>query len=199
MTQLSVPLFPLRTVLFPEGPLPLRVFEPRYLDMISRCMKTNEPFGVVLIAEGREAGNMVSTHAQGTLATITDWYQGDDGLLGITASGGERFRLLSMERQPDGLNVGKIEKLPPEPAMPVPADFVRLAGLLRAILSDGDIAQLYKGLEPRYDDASWVGYRFAEILPIELEQKQLCLEMDDPLERLEYLRPMLRETKQSFG
>jgi Lon protease-like protein len=101
---MQAPLFPLNTVLFPDGPLPLRIFEPRYLDMISGCMKQDKPFGVLLIKDGHEAGP-ATTHSVGTLARVTDWYQGSDGLLGITAIGTERFRLQSVEQQSDGLNV----------------------------------------------------------------------------------------------
>lgn len=193
MTQSSVALFPLQTVLYPDGPLPLRIFEPRYLDMISRCMKNDEPFGVVLIADGPEVVGSVRTHAQGTLARIVDWYQGDDGVLGVTACGGNRFRLMSLERQEDGLNIGTIEELAPEPATPLPADFAPMAELLRLVIDD--LGKLYANVELRYDDASWVGYRFAEILPLEFAAKQLCLEMDDPLERLEFLRPFLRNLR----
>ena len=99
---MEIPLFPLNTVLFPGGPLPLRIFESRYIDMISRCMKHDSPFGVLLIREGQEAGP-ATMHTVGTLATVTDWYQGSDGLLGITAIGSERFELLSADRQHDGL------------------------------------------------------------------------------------------------
>lgn len=193
MTQSSVALFPLQTVLYPEGPLPLRIFEPRYLDMISRCMKNEEAFGVVLIADGPELSGSVRTHAHGTLARIVDWYQGDDGVLGVTACGGNRFRLLSLERQEDGLNIGTIEELPPEPATPLPAEFGPMAELLRLVIED--LGKLYANVELRYDDASWVGYRFAEILPLEFAAKQLCLEMDDALERLEFLRPFLRNLR----
>jgi len=112
LTLHSVPLFPLKTVLFPGGPLPLRIFEPRYLDMVSRCLKDDIQFGVVLIADGQEAASSVSTHAQGTLAKICDWYQESDGLLGIRAEGQERFRLISIEQQDDALNIGNIETLP---------------------------------------------------------------------------------------
>jgi Lon protease-like protein len=197
MTQRSVSLFPLQTVLYPDGPLPLRIFEPRYLEMISRCMKDSDPFGVVLIADGPEVAGSVRTHAQGTLARICDWYQGEDGVLGIIALGGNRFRLLSMECQPDGLNVGAIEELPPEPTMPLPGQYTPMAELLRVFIED--LGKLYEDFEPRYDDASWVGYRFAEILPLEFAAKQLCLEMDDPLERLEFLRPFLRELREGVA
>ncbi|MCP4001775.1 MAG: peptidase S16 [Gammaproteobacteria bacterium] len=191
MTTLSVPLFPLQTVLFPGGPLSLRVFEARYLDMVSHCMKKNEPFGVVLITEGNEAGSEVITQATGTLAMITDWYQGADGLLGITATGESRFRLMSMYRQDDGLNTGDIEILPPEPEAPVPGDYLHMAKILHALLDD--IGGLYEQIPRDFDDASWVGYRLAETLPIEQEQKQYCLELDDPLARLEFLNPFLQQ------
>lgn len=190
MSRLSVPLFPLQTVLFPGGPLPLKVFEPRYLDMISRCMQDSQSFGVVQITDGPEVAGEVRTQANGTLATIIDWYQGADGLLGITAMGGNRFRLLSMCRQDDGLNLGKIEILPPEPDVPVPGEYAVMSDLLRLLIDDQ--GHLYESVEPHYDDASWVGYRFAEILPLDMECKQYCLEMDDPLARLEFLRPFLR-------
>jgi Lon protease-like protein len=93
-------------VLFPGGPLPLRIFEARYLDMISRCLKTDTPFGVLLIRDGDETG-AARTHTVGTLARIVDWYQGSDGLLGVTAAGEQRFRLLDVGIQPDGLNAGR--------------------------------------------------------------------------------------------
>ncbi len=196
MNGSTVPLFPLRTVLFPGGPLPLRVFEPRYLDMVSDCMKKDAPFGVLLLADGPEVGRepTVRTAAIGTLAKITDWYQGTDGLLGITATGTERFRLVSAERQPDGLNIGRIEICLPEPAQPVPGEFAGWAQLLEIVLDD--LGKLYAGIERQYDDASWLGYRFAEILPLEMEDRQRCLEMTDPVERLRFLRPMLRQVRE---
>ena len=200
MSRQSVPLFPLQTVLFPGGPLPLRIFEPRYLDMVSRCVKGSEPFGVVLLADGLQGSEIASevqpkTQATGTLALISDWYQGADGLLGITAVGRERFRLLGMSRLDDGLNVGDVEVLPAEPEAPVPAEFALMPELLRAVIDD--LGEAYQGIEQRFDDASWVGYRLAEILPIDLEHKQYCLELDDPLARLEFLHPFLRDTREA--
>jgi Lon protease-like protein len=194
MSRQTVPLFPLQTVLYPGGPLPLRIFEPRYLDMVSRCVQEDAPFGVVQLVKGSEVAPAVQTEAQGTLARICDWNQGADGLLGILATGGKRFRLLAMRQQDDGLNVGDIEVLPPEPEMPVPADFAVLADLLRATFDD--LGEHYAQIEQGFDDASWVGYRFAEILPLDMESKQYCLELDDPLARLEFIRPYLREMEE---
>jgi Lon protease-like protein len=196
LTTQVVPLFPLRTVLLPGGPLPLRLFEPRYIDMVSRCMKNDAPFGVVLIADGSEVGgaNVARTAAVGTLARIADWYQGTDGLLGITALGTERFSLLGVEQQQDGLNVGEVELLPPEASQPLPEDYIGWPNLLRAVIED--LGRLYELVDKRYDDASWVSYRFAEILPLDVAARQRCLEMDDPLERLSFLRPMLRQVRE---
>ena len=165
---MEIPLFPLSTVLFPGGPLPLRIFEPRYIDMISHSIKNDAPFGVVLIREGQETGP-ASTHDVGTLAKITDWYQGSDGLLGVTATGDQRFRLLSSRRQSDGLNIGSVELIPAEPEMAVPEEYLALPKVLDKVLDD--LGRLYESLERRMDDAVWLSYRFIEILPIELEQK----------------------------
>jgi Lon protease-like protein len=193
----AVPLFPLQTVLFPGGPLPLRVFEPRYLDMVSRCMKDGEPFGVLLDAEGPEVGGQATAmHMQevGTLATVCDWYQGTDGLLGITALGGQRFRLGSVTRRDDGLNIGEVEILEPETQTPLPKEYDLMAELLLGVIKD--LGRLYEAVEKHYDDASWVGFRFAEILLLDLQRKQYCLEMEDPLARLEFLRPFLRAIRE---
>jgi Lon protease-like protein len=193
VTTQTIPLFPLQTVLFPDGPLPLRLVEPRYLDMVSRCMKDSVPFGVVRLDSESESDTLTLCSV-GTLATIVDWYQGTDGLLGITACGGLRFRLLSVEQQEDGLNIAKVELLAPEPATPLPAEFASMAALLRAVVDD--LGRLYETIDKHYDDASWVGFRFAEVLPIDLEEKQFCLELNDPVERLLALRPSLRQLRE---
>ena len=185
---MKVPLFPLNTVLFPGGPLPLRIFEARYLDMISECLKKDVPFGVLLIREGQEDGP-ASTHEVGTLARIVDWYRGSDGLLGITAVGTQRFRLLSAERQADGLNVGEIELVPDIETMLLPSEFHALPEILASIIDD--LGRLYENLERRYDDAAWVAYRFAEILPVELVHKQACLESEDVLHCLRFVDEVL--------
>jgi hypothetical protein len=189
---MKVPLFPLRTVLYPGGPLPLRIFEPRYLDMICECLKAERPFGVLLIRSGSETG-LSSTFDVGTLASITDWYQGSDGVLGVTALGGERFRLLSSEQRPNGLHVGEIEILPEHGEKSLPDEYKPLAHILAGVLDD--LGRLYEALDRRYDDAGWVGYRFAEILPISPEEKQSCLETDDPVQRLQIVRKVLHNVR----
>jgi len=182
-------LFPLPTVLFPEGPLPLRVFEPRYVDMVGRCMREDEPFGVIRIQEDAEASDAELCRI-GTLAIIADWFRSDGGLLGILAIGSLRFKLHSTAVQPDGLRTGNIEELPPERRMPLPPEFISMSTALQHLIEKLD--RLYQGIETRFDDASWVGLRLAEILPIGLEHKQRCLELEDPVERLRYLRPLFR-------
>lgn len=189
---MKVALFPLRTVLYPGGPLPLRIFEPRYLDMVSDCLKNDVPFGVLLIRQGSETGP-ATTCDIGTLARITDWYQGSDGLLGITALGDARFRLLSVERRDDGLQFGEIETLGEPASVPLPAEFRPMVHILTSVLDD--LGRLYESLERRYDDAGWVAYRFAEILPITPEEKQLCLETDDPVARLQMVRKALHDVR----
>ena len=190
---MRVPLFPLNTVLFPGGPLPLRIFETRYIDMVKDCVKDDAPFGVLLIREGGETG-AATTHTVGTLARITDWYQGSDGLLGVTAVGEQRFRLLSSERLASGLNVGEIDVLPDEPFMPLPAEYKAMSEILSSVLDE--LGRLYESLDRRLDDASWVTSRFVEILPIDLEQKQLCLEQSDPLDRLKIVHALLKVVRQ---
>jgi len=186
---MQVPLFPLRTVLYPEGPLPLRIFEPRYLDMISECLKKDNRFGVLLIKQGSETTGTPTTYDIGTLARISDWYQGSDGLLGVTAVGEQRFRLLSAERRKNGLYIGQIETLPEQRGTALPEEFRPLAQVLEGVLDD--LGRLYEAIDRRYDDAAWVGYRFAEILPIAPEEKQACLEADDPVRRLHIVRKMI--------
>ena len=191
-----VPLFPLNTVLFPGGPLPLRIFEARYLDMIGRCMKDDSPFGVVLIRAGGETGP-AEIHDIGTLARIVDWYQGSDGLLGVTARGEQRFRVLSSHRERDGLNVGEVEILPAESEVPLPDEYRPMATILSGVLDD--LGRLYEDLDRRLDDAGWVTNRFVEILPIDLAEKQLCLEQSDPVERLRLVQEVLKHVRGPMG
>ena len=185
--MISISLFPLHIVLFPDGPLPLRIFETRYVDMVRRCMRESEAFGVVLIREGRETGP-AETFGVGTMAKIVDFHPLSDGLLGLSCVGQERFRISSSRRQADGLNLADVERLAPEPSMPVPARHARLAELLNSVLPQ--LGEVYEGFKMRLDDAAWVGHRLAEILPIPLPDKQACLELDDPIQRLDVLAPL---------
>lgn len=184
----EIPLFPLGTVLLPGGPLPLRIFETRYIDLVRRCLRDGSGFGVVLIREGVEAGGPALTFDVGTYARIVDFSQQPDGLLGIRAAGERRFRILARRRERDGLNVAEVEWLPEDAPQSLPEEFAELAPALDAILSQ--VGEPYASLERHLDDAAWVAGRLAEILPIPPGHKQHCLELDDAIERLRFLRPL---------
>ena len=186
----ELPLFPLQTVLLPEGRLALRVFEPRYLDMVARCLRGANRFGVIAIREGAEVG-AATTYDYGTSAEIVDWHQEPGGLLGILAAGREPFRLLATRREPDGLYVGSVEWLdgvPPQTARRPRTG--RSQRLLRRLIEP---LPLYRGVAPSFDDAAWVGGRLIELLPLELAFKQSLLELRDPIERLERLAAALEQ------
>jgi len=177
-----IALFPLHTVLFPGGPLPLRIFETRYTDMVRRCMREQQPFGVVLIQEGDEAGPVATTATIGCSARIADFYTLKDGLLGISCVGERKFRVLRVWRAADGLNMGEVDWLEPEPARALPGEYARLGATVRCAVDE--LSQQYQHVEKHFDDAAWVGARLTELLPIELNDKQVLLELDDPIARL---------------
>ena len=183
-----IALFPLHAVLFPGGLLPLRIFETRYTDMVRRCMRTGEPFGVLLIQEGDEAGEVATTATVGCTARIADFHTLPDGLLGISCVGERKFRVQRVWRVGDGLNMGEVQWLPAEPERPLPADYARLASAVRRALDE--LAEHYQHVERKFEDASWVSARLTELLPIELDDKQALLEMEDPIARLDALMVM---------
>jgi uncharacterized protein len=182
----SIALFPLNIVLFPGGPLPLRIFETRYVDMVRSCMRGDQRFGVVLIREGSEVGP-AETYDVGTMAKIVDFHQLSDGFLGLSCVGEQRFRIVGRSRQADGLNLAQIDWIAAESKTAVPERHTGLAELLKTVLPQ--LGEVYEGMEMHLDDAAWVGHRLAEILPIAAAEKQICLELNDPIERLDVLRP----------
>ena len=188
MSEQNTPIFPLRTVLFPASRIPLRIFEPRYLDMVSSCLRSNTEFGVVLSKEVMQPG-MYETYNIGTLASIIDWSQDKDGLLNITVIGTNKFELTSLSKKEDGLNIADINILEQEKDFKAPPHFDNMIRLLEAILEDID---LFDDLDKQFESASWVSFRFSEILPLKIEDKQKCLELNDPLLRLNYLEPLLK-------
>jgi Lon protease-like protein len=181
----TIPLFPLSVVLFPGGPLKLRIFEARYVDMVSRCMREEQPFGVALLIEGQEAGGPALTAPIGTAARIVDFERLKDGLLGITAIGERSFQIVARQRQTDGLNLAQVEWLPAEEPVGVPAESEHLVKLLQYALPQ--LQPLYDLSTAQYHDAGWVSARLVEILPLPLLEKQRCLEMAAPLQRLQHL------------
>jgi Lon protease-like protein len=180
-----IALFPLHTVLFPGGPLPLRIFETRYTDMVRRCMREQQPFGVVLIQEGDEAGDVATTATVGCTARIADFHTLHDGFLGISCVGVQKFRVLRVWRASDGLNMGEISWLPADRELALPERYSHLADTVRRALED--LSEHYEHVERKFDDAAWIGARLTELLPIELADKQALLELDDPIERLDSL------------
>ena len=189
---LRIPLFPLNTVLFPGGVQPLKIFEQRYLEMATACLKDGSPFGICLIANGKEIGEAALPHAVGTLASIVDWDMEQLGILMIKAIGGRRFRIIDHEVGASKLLEASVELLP-EPETPFPQNRERLLPLLQRVVSDLGPERV---LTPhRYDDANWVAYRIIEVLPVQNLAKQKLLELDDPLARLEILEKFLDQRK----
>jgi Lon protease-like protein len=190
MNPTEIPLFPLRTVLYPEGQLKLRIFEPRYLDMVRDCTRDDSVFGVCLIQEGEEAATPVRSAQVGTLARIVDWYTLEDGLLGVSAVGTQRFVAEETWRDLNGLYRGWVRTLPDLPRVEVPVELDAIRALVASYVErfSGD----YPGFTPdRLDDAAWVAYRLAELLPLTDLENQKLLEIDEPVRLLEVLMHVL--------
>jgi uncharacterized protein len=185
----EIALFPLGAVLFPGGLLPLRIFETRYVDMVSRCMRQDETFGVVLIREGAETSSLVEVAPVGTTARIIDFQRLEDGLLGLLCRGEGRFRIKQRMQQSDGLNRASVEWTPDPAGVPIDSKFESLVTILRAALSN--LSNLSQFIEPNYEDATWVSYRLAELLPLPVDLQQKVLEIQEPNERLELLGPLI--------
>jgi uncharacterized protein len=186
----EIPLFPLHPVLFPGGRLPLQIFEPRYMDMVVRCMRQGEPFGVVLIRRGTDARLFPDSPQPdlfdvGTDAHVVDFNQLSNGRLGIVVRGGRKFRVRGVREQDDHLLIGQVEYLPEEPMLMVGDEHQELVDILRELIKHPMIEKL--GLEIHFDDARSVGWRLAELLPIEPEIKQSLLKLQWPRERLQEL------------
>jgi Lon protease-like protein len=185
----EIALFPLRTVLFPGGLLPLRVFEARYLDMVRRGLRQQAAFGVVRLLAGRDTDREVDTAPVGTSASIVDFETLEDGLLGLLCRGERRFRILKRSRREDGLNCAQIEWVPEPDAAALAPEFEPLLAPLRRALSR--LETLGRFMEPHFEDAGWVSHRLAELLPLESGLQQRLLEMDDAGSRLRLLAPLI--------
>lgn len=198
----SLPLFPLKTVLFPRGVLALRVFEVRYLDMIGKCHQTQAPFGVVALAQGEEvrvAGAPAERFEQtGTLARLTRLEAPQPGLLLVECQGSQRFRIERSWRLRHGLWVADVALLPPEPAIPPPDHLRQAVHALRRVLGALRVQPRHAALpdarDDRYDDCGWVANRWCELLPLPLATRQRLADLDQPLLRLELVADMLERT-----
>jgi len=212
-TLTRVALFPLSTVLFPDGVLPLRVFEARYMDMVRDCMRDAIPFGVCLItsSRGKDTDLAPATADVGCLARIVAWDMQQLGVLQIRTLGGERFRLLGSESQPNGLLVGEIEPIEPDDDQPVATEHRPCVDLLTRIINDvsaqaaekrrtDDAADSSPTLvqvpfEPPYlmESSSWVSNRLCEVLPVPSKAKQKLMELTDAATRLEIVHTYLKQ------
>ena len=187
----TVPIFPLQTVLYPGALLPLKIFEVRYMDMARACLKDGRPFGICLIKEGHEVGVPAIPERIGCLARIAECDMEQLGILKVKAEGVERFRIVSSEVNRLGLIVGEIEKYEPETVVQAAAGFAECAEFLRKVIAGIGAQRFAEPLE--FADASWVGFRLAEILPLRTDVKQKLLELTDPALRVAILRRFLRQ------
>jgi Lon protease-like protein len=187
----KLPLFPLNTLVFPGGRLPLRVFEQRYLDMVKQAIADNTPFGICAIREGSEVGPPAIPYTIGTRVIITDWDMPQTGILHVDTQAQERFVVRSIHTEPNGLLIGTVESVSVEAATAIPDDLLLAAEILRHIVNEYGDANFPAPQD--FDDAVWVGYRLAEVLPLKLSTKQNLLEMNDSVERLRILSKILKK------
>jgi Lon protease-like protein len=202
MAAPTIPLFPLNTVLFPDGLLPLRVFEVRYLDMIAKAIAAGNGFGVVPLlagAEIRKPGADEPRFAEvGTIAAIAAWSAPQTGLLEVMCDGTSRFRLLAATELPTGLWMGEIELLPPDHVVAVPDELANCAHAFEAacasMRASAQPGQILPFREPLLlDDCGWLANRWCELLPLPVAQKARLLELDNPLLRLELIQDALED------
>ena len=187
----ALPLFPLNTVIFPGGALPLRIFEPRYLDMVKDCVRNDHGFGIALIKNGKEAGKAADVYKTGTECRIDDWETLSDGLLGITAYGERKFHIETTHVEANQLLMGQVQHLDQEPDLELPEEFELMRTMLQGIITQ--IGKPYTNLPAHYEQAGWVGARLTELLPLQLVTKQRLLEIDDHIVRLYHLKEAMQE------
>lgn len=185
-------VFPLNTVLFPAGLLPLRIFEPRYMDMAKRCLKEDEPFGVCLIRSGREVGAPATPELVGCTARIVEWDMQQLGVLSVRVRGEKRFRIRESRVTNAGLTLARVDLLSEDSDAELPEAFTACASLLRSVVSEhgeGIFAAPH-----RFNSCAWIGARLAEILPVPPAAKQDLLELDDVLRRVEILHKYIQSS-----
>lgn len=188
----EIPIFPLGSVLFPGGVLPLRIFEQRYMDMAKGCLKNDTAFGICLIREGSEVDTPAVPELIGTMARISQWDMQQLGVLQVRVHGEERFRITDRRIHSTGLIVGTVETLGADTVTECP-EFAPCRDFLEKLLSK--IGNAHFTGEPQLDDPSWVSYRITEVLPMNQPIKQKMLALTDARMRLEILHRVLREQK----
>jgi uncharacterized protein len=211
LTLFSLPLFPLGTVLYPGGLLPLRIFEVRYLDMIGKCHKNGAPFGVVSLTQGsevRKADPNAPTgdgfareefNAVGTLASIHAFSVPQPGLMSIQCQGEQRFRISNREKLKHGLWIADVTRLDDDLPVKVPSDLQASANALAKLiktLQQREASEERLPLAPPFqlDDCGWVANRWCELLPLPNELKQRLMELENPLLRLELVSDILERS-----
>ncbi len=187
---IEIPIFPLGTVLYPGGVLPLRIFEQRYLDLAKFCIRDNTPFGVCLIREGQEVGTAAVPHAVGCTARIAEWDMPHLGLFHLVTHGESVFRILEQWTAKSGLVQAQVELDDPAPPLPLPEKYKELRTVLEKIITKVGADRFPS--PPQLDQAGWVGYRLAEVLPLDVETKQRLLEARDPIAALNEVRGFLQ-------
>ena len=191
----EIALFPLSSVLMPQARIPLQIFEQRYLDLVARCMRDNEGFGVVLLKQGSEVSggslDVPNVSEMGTHALIVDWDQLPNGLLGITIEGRQRFAVESVWREADGLIKAKVSLQPPQESAPLPEQYASLADVLRGLIRHPQVSQL--NLPVSLEDGWAVGYQLGQLLPLSESIKYALLGADSLQQLLEELDTLLRE------
>jgi len=189
----TVPIFPLNTVLFPGALLPLKIFEVRYVDMAKECLKAGSPFGICLIREGEEVGTPAVPEPVGCLARMGEVDVQELGVLKVSVAGTERFRIVASEVNRQGLIVGEIEQIAAEAEVRDAPGMIDCADFLRKVIAGIGAGRFAEPFE--FEDASWVSFRLAEILPLRNDVKQKLLELTDAQLRMGILHRFLRQQK----
>ena len=192
---LEIPIFPLGTVLYPAGHLPLRIFEPRYVEMTRACLRDNTVFGVTLIRAGYEVGKPAVPCDVGCTARIQHWQEPEPERFVLLARGESVFRILQRRTTPSGLIMARIEFDEPPDPVSLPQRHEALAELLKDLIEQ--IGEEHFPRPWRLGDASWVGNRLCELLPVEPERKQKLLETSDPLAVLDEVERLMRQLRQA--
>ncbi|NRR29721.1 LON peptidase substrate-binding domain-containing protein [Oxalobacteraceae bacterium] len=197
----AISLFPLNTILFPDGRLFLQVFEVRYLDLVKKCIANGEEFGVVTLLQGSELripDRSETLSNVGTMARILDWSSPQTGLMQISCIGTNRFEIKSAEQLKHGLWVAEVEMLADDMAVPVPFEQQDVANALGALIRSFQKKQISTARMPlappyRLEEAGWVSNRWCELLRLDLQEKQRLLRQDNPVLRLELIQDVLSE------
>lgn len=196
----DLPIFPLSTVLFPGGLLPLRIFEARYVDMVRRCMRHDTPFGVCRLVRGSEVGAPAEHERIGCLAHIRDWDMQPGDLLHVRAQGGGRFHVTASRVAADGLILATAQPIAADPLLPVPPEHQACSDLMRRVVDEmcshtpePDQRMIAEPFE--LESAAWIANRLGEFLPIAAPAKHQLMALDDPIARLAIVHRWLQQNK----